>query len=128
MVRLLRLAPALVVLAAALGSSRSAGAAPEVWFEYEIAPAADLSTLTVSMTFHGEGAKRLVLDDGAGAPWITAAPSGPTLVASPAGGYVAAGDSCAYAVDLARMTGKEGGAYRVGHDLVTRVGRWLLRP
>src|SRR5436190_5041491 len=127
MVRLLRLAPALVVLAAALGSSRSAGAAPEVWFEYEIAPAADLSTLTVSMTFHGEGAKRLVLDDGQGAPWITATPGGPALVPSPAGGYLPAEESCAYAVDLVKMTGKDGGAYRVGRDLVTRVGRWLLR-
>jgi hypothetical protein len=128
MMRARALVPVVLAVACAFGASRPAGAGPEIWFEYEITPAADLSTLTVSMTFHGEGAKRLVLDDGQGAPWITAAPGGPALVPSPAGGYVPAGESCVYGVDLAKMTGKEGGAYRVGRDLVTRVGRWLLRP
>ena len=127
--RLARLLPASLALAAASVAGRATAAPGDApWFEYGFAPAADLSTMTVTMTFHGEPAKRLVLDDGAGAEWIGAAPGGEAPAASPAGGYVLAGTSLTYSVDLERLQSREGGAYRVGRDLVTRVGRWLLRP
>src|SRR5688572_6638839 len=124
------LLPCVALCALAAAPPEPAGAAPDApWlFDLRIAPAADLSTMTVSMTFRGDAPKRLVLDDGAGAVWIAPGPGGGGLAASPAGGYAAAGPSVSYVVDLERLQReKDGAAYRVGRDLVTRVGRWLLR-
>jgi hypothetical protein len=113
-----------------LAAEPRAPAAPG--WTWEVTPSADLARLSVKLCFRGFLPKRLVLPiaDGATALRPLGPAGGARLVPQDGGWGVEGSDAfgcVAYDVDVAELV-RGVGAERVGRDLLTQPGAWLLVP